>query len=116
MHSGLYKFHSLGPKGKVLSVNTHLRAIRNAVWPMSAYWRNLGVELLITSGSLDAFDADKRNSGDKLGAVLEKWMHTGRATTGDLISALRSVSVLRGDLADEILSHKNKPDAAKYGF
>ena len=97
-------------------MNTHLKAIKNTVWPMRAYWRNLGVELLITSGTLDAIDVDERVSGNKLGAVLEKWMYTGRATINDLISGLRSVSVLRGDLADEILKHKNKPDAAQFGF
>ena len=100
----------------MLRVNTHLRAIRNTVWPMRAHWRNLGVELLITSGTLDAIEMDRRNSGDRLGSVLEKWMYTGRATTDDLISALQSVSVLRGDLANEILGHKDKPDAAQYGF
>ena len=86
------------------------------MWPARAEWRNLGAELLITPGTLDAIDVDRRNVGDKLGAVLEKWMYTGKATIGDLISALRSVSVLRGDLADEILAHKDKPDAAQYGF
>ena len=113
----LYAYsHFVGPKGKVLRVNTHLRVIRNAVWPMRAYWRNLGGELRITPGTLEAIDVDRRDSGAKLGAVLEKWMYTGKATTDDLISALRSVSVLRDDLANEISSHKEKPDAAEYGF
>ena len=79
-------------------------------------WRNLGAELLFNTGTLDAIEMDRRNAGDKLGAVLERWMYTGKATINDLISALESTSVLRGDLADEILAHKDKPDAAQYGF
>ena len=86
------------------------------MWPARAEWRNLGAELLITPGTLDAIDMDRRNVGDKLGAVLEKWMYTGKATVNQLISALDSVSVLRKDLADELSAHEDMPDAAQYGF
>ena len=89
-------------KDKVLRLSTHLKAIRGIVWPARANWRNLGAELLITPGTLDAIDMDRRNAGDKLGAVLEEWMSTRQATINQLIGALDSVSVLRGDLADEI--------------
>ena len=71
---------------------------------MRANWRNLGGELRITPGTLEAIDMDRRTVGDKLGAVLERWMYTGKATSDELVSALRSVSVLREDLAKEILA------------
>ena len=113
----LNKFsHTSGPKAEILRASTHLSAIRNTVWPMQADWRNLGAELLITPDTLDAIGMDPRNAGDKLEAVLKEWMNTRKATIDQLLSALRSMSVLRGDLADELLAHKDLPDAAEYGF
>ena len=94
---------------EVFRVSTHLRPIRDKVWPARAKWRNLGAELLIPSDTLDEIEEDQRNTDEhKLGAVLERWMYTGRATIDQLISALDSVSVLREDLAYEL--------SAQYGI
>ena len=94
--------HGTPSTGATLNVNKHIKPIRNVVWEMRADWRRLGVELDISTGTLDAIEVDKRDVGDKLGAVLEKWMHTGKATTSDLVSALKAAPVGRFDLANKV--------------
>ena len=111
-------FSVSGGDQKVLRVSNpaHLRTIRGAVWEARSVWRRLGGELGLTPGDLDAIELDQKDSGAKLGKVLEKWMYTGKATTYDLIYALQANTVGMNTLANEILAHENAEDAANYGF
>ena len=42
----------ISPTGP-LSVDEHLKMVREAVWEIRANWRNLGMELGITTGTLE---------------------------------------------------------------
>ncbi len=57
----------------------------------------------LTEGDVDAIDANHQKVEDKYGDVLKMWMHTGKAKTDQLIDALRSPIVNRGDIAKNIM-------------
>ncbi len=81
----------------------HLRHIINATWEARSKWKMIGRELGLTEGDIEAINTNYHNVEDKYEDVLKKWMHTGKAKTNQLIDALRSLTVSKDDIADEIL-------------
>ncbi|XP_064383859.1 uncharacterized protein LOC135332881 isoform X2 [Halichondria panicea] len=89
--------------GVTLKINVHLRHIINATWEARSKWKMIGRELGLTEGDIEAINTNYHNVEDKYEDVLKKWMHTGKAKTNQLIDALRSLTVSKDDIADEIL-------------
>ncbi len=103
LHACTIVLHSifLGGDG-ILRVDVNFRHIRAVTWEVRSLWRQIGEELGLTEGDVDAIDANHHKVEDKYGDVLKKWMHTGKAKTDQLIDALRSPTVKRADIADMI--------------
>ena len=74
----------------------------NAVFEARAKWRRIGLELDITSGTLDAIDQRFSNPTDRLEQVLSSWLSKGSATWKQLVEALFSVPVGETQLSKQI--------------
>ena len=80
-----------------------LKKIQRTVWEARTQWYNLGLELDITPDTLDAIKQDNANkTEDCFRAMLTKWLREHQPTWSVLAEALRSPSVGRSDLAEDI--------------
>ena len=86
--------------GVVLTVDSHLRPVKEAIWESRVQWRNIGRALDLTEGTIDSIH--EPNDGESLHKVLKKWMESGKATMHDLLMALDDVTVGRIDIAKKI--------------
>ena len=86
--------------GVVLTVDSHLRPVKRAIWESRVQWRDIGRALDLSEGTIDSFH--EPNDGESLHKVLKKWMGSGKATMHDLLMALDDVTVGRMDIAEKI--------------
>ena len=87
-----------------------LRKVRNTIWDARSQWYNVGIELDISVDTLDAISRNKRDDcGDCFSAMLTEWLRREqpKPTWNAVADALRSPSVNRRHLAEEIMSNKN---------
>ena len=99
--------------GIVLTVDTHLRPVKSAIWEARAQWRDIGRALDLTEGTIESIH--EPNDGESLNTVLKKWMTSGEATIHNLLEALEDVTVDRKDIAKNIRALKGKAKT-KVGF
>ena len=82
-----------------------LASVQSAVWEGCARWYNLGVQLGLDPGTLDAIELDKRgNPGRCLTETLKKWLCSPglRPSWSSLARSLRALPVGREDLAEKL--------------
>ena len=84
----------------------HLAAVRSKVWEARAKWYDIGLELGIHAGTLNAIKSDNDNVGDQFREMLWKWLNKvdPPPTRKQLAKALESPSVGHGHLAEQISS------------
>ena len=82
-----------------------LRKVQDTIWEARTQWYNLGLALEITPDTLDAIElANGQNPDRCFRAMLTKWLREHEQPTWSaLAEALKSRSVGRSDLAQEIL-------------
>ena len=90
----------------VLTVDSHLRPVKRAIWESRVHWRNIGRALDLTEGSIDSIH--EPDDGESLHKVLKKWMESDKAMMHDLLMALDDVTVGRMDIAEKIRELKGK--------
>ena len=66
---------------------------------MRAKWRQIGIELDVTSGTLNAIE---KITSEQLERLLIDWINTGKATWRELVTALYSVPVGETQLARKL--------------
>ena len=84
----------------VLSVDTHLLPVQEAIWKARSQWKRIGYELGLQQEDIEAIMEPLKEQC--LHKMLLLWMQSGRATTNHLLDALNSSSVNRPDIAMEI--------------
>jgi hypothetical protein len=96
-YSFLYHIGCLG--------QSDLRRVQNTLWDARPQWYNLGLELHLTSATLDSIQLANQQDPDRcFRAMLTKWLRGHqRPTWSALAEALRSPSVGLSHLAEEIL-------------
>ena len=89
----------------VLNVE-HLTAVRSKLWEARAKWYDIGLELGIHSGTLDAIKCNNNNVEDRFREMLREWLIRVNPppTKLQLAKALESPSVGHGTLAEQISS------------
>ena len=88
-----------------------LASVQRAVWEGRASWYNLGVQLGLDPGTLDAIEQDKRgNPGHCLTEILKKWLSSPglRPSWSSLARSLRALPVGREDLAKKLVTSHQK--------
>ncbi|XP_064398478.1 uncharacterized protein LOC135345065 isoform X3 [Halichondria panicea] len=88
-----------------LSVDQHLKVVREATWDARAKWQCLGEELGASIGKLHEIQHNHRDvAGACLTTMLEHWLIQTDPSPSwfALIEALRSPALDRGDIASEI--------------
>ena len=74
-------------------------------------WHNIGLELGISSGSLDSIEASaNQNPGKCMTDMIKDWLNSGtpQPTWAALVEALKSPMVGLGDLSKKLaMSHKH---------
>lgn len=96
----------------VLSVNNNLFHVRSAILDAASQWRDIGQALRIPNGTLTTFHGE---DNECLNMVLTSWMHTGKATIHQLLEALESDIVGRGDIVTQLRSRQGE-DRKKIGL
>ena len=85
-----------------------LRKVQRAAWDARAKWYNIGLELEIDPGTLDAIKANNEDVEDRFRAMLTTWlkMVQPKPTLAALAEALQSPTVGFGHLAERIQALK----------
>jgi hypothetical protein len=83
-----------------------LQKIQRAAWEVRAKWYNIGLELKIGAGTLDAIERDGHSVDDQFRIMLSTWLGRDqpRPTLSLLAEALRSPTVREEHLAQQILT------------
>lgn len=91
----------------MLSVDTHLRHVKNSLLGAANQWRDIGQTLNLIPRTLRSIGRSHHdNDSECLNEVLAKWMHSGKATIDQLLEALEDPAVQRNDIAAEIRALK----------
>ena len=79
-------------------------SVQNAVWEGRAKWYDIGLQLGLTAGDLDAIKQNNHHVvEDCFTATLKKWLRTcERPSWSSLARCLRARTVGLGELADQI--------------
>ena len=87
-----------------------LRKVQRATWEARAKWYNIGLELDVDPGSLDAIEGSNKNIEDCFRAMLTAWlkMSQPKPTGAALAEALQSPTVGYGHLAEHFTSPPSK--------
>ena len=91
----------------ILNIND-LHKVQDTVWDARAKWYNIGLQLGLSSDSLDAIESDHREQSDNcFTAMLKQWLRRGnpRPTWHALAKALTSRPVGRSYLAEQLSPH-----------
>ena len=79
----------------------HIPDLLNQLWTVAAVWHQLGLQLGITTATLNVITRDHSTTRERFTKMLEEWMK-GRATKRILVNALRSEAIGENRLADDI--------------
>ena len=85
--------------------SSDLAKVLKALWEARSKWYNLGLELGISHGSLDAIKQDNLHvTGDCLSAMLREWLKRDQPppTWHSLSNVLESPTVNMGELIKEL--------------
>ena len=79
-------------------------SVQNAVWEGRAQWYDIGLQLGLTAGDLDAISENHpRNAGRCFTETLKEWLRTcEHPSWSSLARCLRAPPVGLGELADQI--------------
>ena len=91
--------------GPFLTVDD-LASVRRAVWDGRAKWYDIGLELGLTAGTLDAIQQTNQNNADIcFRATLKEWLSRAdlHPSWSSLASSLRAPPVGLGHLAERII-------------
>ena len=69
---------------------------------MRSKWRQLGLELDLAPGTLDAIEQESLKPDNRLERVLHEWLNSGSATWRQLVEALESHTVNEKSLARKL--------------
>ena len=85
-----------------------LQKVQIAAWDARAKWHNIGLELDIDPGTLDAIKTNNEDVEDRFRAMLITWlkMVQPKPTLAALAEALQSRTVGFGHLAEQIQTPK----------
>ena len=84
-----------------------LASVQRAVWEGRAKWYNIGLELGLTPGTLDAIQLNNPHDTDRCFTVtLKEWLSSSelRPSWSDLSRSLRASPVGMGHLAEQLLN------------
>ena len=83
-----------------------LAFVQRAVWEGRAKWYNIGLELGLTAGTLDAIRETYRYNVDQcFTETLKEWLNqSDHPSWSDLARALRAPPVGHGQLAEKLLN------------
>ena len=89
----------------VLNVE-HLAAVQSKLWEARAKWYNIGLQLGIHAGTLDAIKCSNNNVDDRFREMLREWLNRVNPppTKLQLAKALESPCIGHGHLAEQISS------------
>lgn len=80
-----------------------LKDASNATYEARAKWKQIGIQLNLTSGDLEAISKENQKSGDRLTALLDLWLRNSEeGTWAVLVEALCSPFVGHAKLAKTI--------------
>jgi hypothetical protein len=87
-----------------------LASVQRAVWEGRAKWYNIGLELGLTAGTLDAIQQTNHHHTDNcFRATLKEWLNkSDHPSWSVLASAMKASPVDMGHLAEQIMDSKNK--------
>lgn len=105
VHFTLFQLLFAG-QDEILTINTHLRPVKTAIWEARSEWKAIGRALDLPNGTIDSIH--DQHDGEALHQVLSKWMETGQATTQLLLKALKDPTVGRNDIAKKICRRKGE--------
>ena len=83
-----------------LAVTMDLRRLLRLLHDVRAKWYDIGIQLSISIGTLDAIKAEHSECGKCLCEMLKYWLNTQQATFDALIEALSSEPVGENTLAE----------------
>ena len=89
-----------------------LASVRRAVWEGRAKWYDIGLELGLTAGTLDAIQQTSQCNADIcIRATLKEWLSRAdlQPSWNSLAKSLRAPPVGLGHLAEQIIRDSNKP-------
>ena len=83
-----------------------LDSVLRTVWEGRAKWYNIGLELGLTAGTLNAIQKDNpHDTGMCFTNTLETWLRqSDHPSWSDLAKSMRSLTVGLGQLAEELLN------------
>lgn len=85
----------------------NIQEVRMKVWPARAKWYDIGIELGLPVGDLDAIERKNNHNPDEcITDMLILWLRQSTATWETLIAALRQKTVGFGDLANSVVTLK----------
>ena len=104
MHTHSQQVKKACSKSDSLLTENDLASVQNAVWEGRAKWYNLGLELGLTPGTLDAFNLANQCDPDRcFAAILKQWLRTCEHPSWSILArSLRARTVGLGDLADQV--------------
>ena len=72
---------------------THLRGVLRYLKKENVvtYWRMIGIELELTYSDLDIIEQNRDTLADRVAAMLNQWLTSGRATKQALMEAVQEV-------------------------
>ena len=79
----------------------NIRDLLNQLWTAAAVWYQLGLQLGISTATLEVIMRDHPTTRERFTRMLEEWVK-GRATKRILIEALRSEAIQENRLADNV--------------
>lgn len=85
-----------------LTVDGHLKVVRNYLSDIRVKWYDIGIELRVKVATLDSIRNKYSDDGDCLREMLKEWLKSISPTWTILTGALRSKVINEGKLAKHI--------------
>ena len=73
------------------------------VYEIRAKWKQLGVELNLTPGTIDSIELKRQTPADRLYEILHEWLKSGNATREDLLHSLEQETVGGAHLIEKMV-------------
>ena len=85
----------------------NLSEVYNAVYETRMMWREIGIQLNVAIGTLDAIAEDEKKADGCLQKMLQKWLENGKDRSWKVLAeALRNKTVGHTVLADKLPKYR----------